>query len=107
MRILLLLVAVVVRPPLDDLHAAHLDIGRGALGRYEAAQRDDGGDGERDRREEAEDVLQPHQRGVHVGRVWGVREHCCVGVCVVVLCGSLRRRGELLVLELCRLSKHV
>jgi hypothetical protein len=71
MRILLLLVAIVVRPPLDDLHAAHLDVRRGALGRYEAAERDDGGDGERDGREEAEDVLQPHQRGVHVGLVWG------------------------------------
>ena len=98
MRILLLLVAVVMRPPLDDLHAAHLDIRGWALGRHEAAERDDGGDGERDRREEAEDVLQPHQRGVHVGRVRGARALLCGNACGC-LCGSLRRRGELLVLE--------
>jgi hypothetical protein len=104
MRILLLLVAVVVRPPLDDLHAAHLDVRRGALGRYEAAERDDGGDGERDGREEAEDVLQPHQRGVHVGLVWGVLEHCCVGVCVVV-CGD--RCAGAVNCWLLELSKHV
>jgi hypothetical protein len=87
MRILLLLVAVVVRPPLDDLHAAHLDVRRGALGRYEAAERDDGGDGERDGCEEAEDVLQPHQRGVHVGRVRGARALLCVCVYVGVFVG--------------------
>lgn len=72
MRVFLLLIAVVVRPALDDLHAAQLDVGARRLGGYEAAERNDGCDGEGDRGEEAEDVLQAHQGRMHLGEcVWG------------------------------------
>ena len=67
MRILLLLVAVVVRPALDHLHVAQLDVGRGRLGGHEAAERNYHGDGEGNRGEEAKDILQSHQCRVHLG----------------------------------------
>ena len=71
-RIFLLLVAVVVRPPLDDLHVAHLHRGIRALGGHEAAECDYGGDGEGDSCEEAEDILQSHQCRVHLVGCMGV-----------------------------------
>lgn len=64
--VLLLLVAVVVRPPLDYLHVAQLDVGGGSLGGDEAAERNHGRDGEGDGGEEAEDILQSHQCRVHL-----------------------------------------
>lgn len=65
MRILLLLVAIVVRPALHDLYIAQLySCARGLWG-YEAAERDYRRDGEGDGCEEAEDVLQPHECGMH------------------------------------------
>lgn len=73
-RILLLLVAVVVRAAFYDLHVAQLDVCARCLRGDEAAERDYHGDGEGDGGEEAEDILQSHQCGVH--RV-GLGEFCC------------------------------
>lgn len=66
MGVFFLLVAVVVRSALDDLHVAQLDVCAGCLWGYEAAKCNDRGHAECYRGEEAEDVLQPHERGVHV-----------------------------------------
>lgn len=65
MRILLLLVAVIVWSSLYNLHVAKCDVGARCLWGYEAAEGDHGRDAECDGGEEAEDILQPHERGVH------------------------------------------
>jgi hypothetical protein len=70
-RVFFFLVAVVVRPPFDDLHVAQAYAGAWGLWGYEAAERNYGGYGEGDGGEEAEDILQSHECGVHV--VWAVR----------------------------------
>lgn len=74
-----LLVAVVVRSPFDDLHVAQIYAGAGGLRGYEAAERDYCGYGEGDGGEEAEDILQSHECGVHVvwvGRLLPREEEC-------------------------------
>ena len=73
-RVLLLLVAVVVRPSLYYLHVAQLYVRIRALRGDEAAECNYRGDGEGDCREEAEDILQAHQCRMHlVGGMWRVR----------------------------------
>ena len=74
MRILLLLVAVVVRSSLDDLHVAQLYRGVRVLRGNEAAERDYRSDGEGDGCEETKDILQSHQCRMHlVGCIGFVR----------------------------------
>jgi hypothetical protein len=63
--VLLLLVAVVVRPALNYLNIAQLYVCARCLWGYEAAERDYGCDSEGYGCEEAEDILQPHEGGVH------------------------------------------
>ena len=65
MRILLLLITVIVRPALHDLHIPQLYSRARRLGVYEGGQSDYGCDGECDRGEESEDILEAHERGVH------------------------------------------
>ena len=81
------------------MYILELHAGGWSLWCHDDGERNDGRNDEGYRGEEAEDILQPHQRGVHVGRVRGARALLCASVCGC-LCGSLRRRGELLVLEL-------
>ena len=67
-RVLLPLATVVVRPALHDLHIAQLKRGAGRLWRNKATECNDARYGKGNGGEEAEDILRPHQRGVHRGR---------------------------------------
>lgn len=64
-RVLLPLVAVVMRSPLHHLHIAHLNRRIRALRGHEAAECDYRRNGKGHGREEAKDILQSHQCRVH------------------------------------------
>ena len=69
MRVLLLLVTVVMRPSFDYLHIPQLYARAWSLRRHKAAQRNNGGHSKRNRGEEAEDILESNERGVHRAKV--------------------------------------